>query len=91
MDADFEFGGGNEEGYGGGGWGGGVRDRGRLTTRLVVPRSHVGCLLGKGGKIIEQMRNETKTHIRILPRDQYTPRCVSDTEEIVQVAPTLLS
>ncbi|KAK3129800.1 hypothetical protein QOZ80_6BG0484890 [Eleusine coracana subsp. coracana] len=61
------------------------RDRGKTTTRLIVPRLHVGCLLGKGGKIIEQMRMETKTHIRILPRDQNTPRCVSVSEEVVQV------
>nr|CAD1839235.1 unnamed protein product [Ananas comosus var. bracteatus] len=46
---------------------------------------HVGCLLGRGGKIIEQMRMETRTHIRILPRDQYTPRCVSTAEEVVQI------
>ncbi|CAN6207694.1 unnamed protein product [Urochloa humidicola] len=61
------------------------RDRGKTTTRLIVPKLHVGCLLGKGGKIIEQMRMETKTHIRILPRDQHTPRCVSLSEEVVQV------
>lgn len=46
---------------------------------------HVGSLLGKGGKIIEQMRMETKTHIRILPRDHSLPRCVTLSEEIVQV------
>eukprot|EP01018_Ginkgo_biloba_P015851 Gb_38220 [translate_table: standard] len=57
----------------------------RITTRLVVPRNHVGCLLGKGGKIIEQMRVDTKTQIRILPRDQHLPRCVSPSEEIVQI------
>ncbi|PKU60107.1 KH domain-containing protein [Dendrobium catenatum] len=86
---DFEDGDQDEEDYEGDGgmWGGGERsrERGRVTTRLVVPRMHVGCLLGKGGKIIEQMRNETRTHIRILPRDQYTPRCVSMSEEVVQV------
>ncbi|KAK9291479.1 hypothetical protein L1049_019427 [Liquidambar formosana] len=57
----------------------------RVATRLVVSRMHVGCLLGKGGKIIEQMRIETKTQIRILPRDHSLPRCVSMSEEIVQV------
>ena len=57
----------------------------RVVTRLVVSRMHVGCLLGKGGKIIEQMRIETKTHIRILPRDHNLPRCVQMSEEIVQV------
>ncbi|VAI76757.1 unnamed protein product [Triticum turgidum subsp. durum] len=62
-----------------------ARDRGKVTTRLIVPRQHVGCLLGKGGKIIEQMRSETKTHIRILPREQNMPRCVSLSEEVVQI------
>lgn len=45
----------------------------------------MGSLLGKGGKIIEQMRVETKTQIRVLPRDHNLPRCVSMSEEIVQV------
>ena len=71
-----------DEEYGGRGGGGG---RDRVATRLVVSRMHVGCLLGKGGKIIEQMRMETKTQIRILPRDHNLPRCVSMSEEIVQV------
>ncbi|KAG1330455.1 RNA-binding KH domain-containing protein RCF3 [Cocos nucifera] len=89
VDAEFEYSGGDEEDeYGGGGGGGGGerrKDRSRVTTKLVVARTHVGCLLGKGGKIIEQMRNETRTHIRILPRDRYTPNCVSTSEEVVQV------
>ncbi|KAL6972112.1 DNA replication factor C [Sarracenia purpurea var. burkii] len=57
----------------------------RVATRLVVSRMHVGCLLGKGGKIIEQMRMETKTQIRVLPRDHSLPRCVAPSEEIVQI------
>ncbi|XWS61346.1 hypothetical protein CRYUN_Cryun07bG0118400 [Craigia yunnanensis] len=84
SDSQFGFGGGGgeeEEDYGGVVRGGGNR----VATRLVVSRMHVGCLLGKGGKIIEQMRNETKTQIRILPRDHMLPRCVSMSEEIVQV------
>ncbi|KAJ0101003.1 hypothetical protein Patl1_05190 [Pistacia atlantica] len=82
-------GGGGGGGYGGGEeedeYGGGFRGGGnRVATRMVVSRMHVGCLLGKGGKIIEQMRMETKTQIRILPRDHTLPRCVSMSEEIVQ-------
>ncbi|KAI9157204.1 hypothetical protein LWI28_018437 [Acer negundo] len=74
----------DEEDYGGGS--GGFRGGGnRVATRMVVSRMHVGCLLGKGGKIIEQMRMETKTQIRILPRDHSLPRCVSMSEEIVQI------
>ena len=55
-----------------------------ITTRLLVPNSQVGCLLGKGGKIIAQMREESKTQIRILPRDQ-APFCSMPSDEIVQV------
>jgi len=83
SEAQFGYGGPppeEEEDYGGVRPGGG-----RVVTRLVVSRMHVGCLLGKGGKIIEQMRIETKTHIRILPRESNLPRCVSLSEEIVQV------
>ncbi|CAN1250805.1 RNA-binding KH domain-containing protein RCF3 [Linum perenne] len=88
LESDAEFGGvgggyvNEDEEYGGGGRGGGNN---RVATRLVVSRMHVGCLLGKGGKIIEQMRMETKTQIRVLPRDHTLPRCVSMNEEIVQV------
>lgn len=72
--------------YGPRGSGGGTGNNGnRVVTRLVVSRMHVGSLLGKGGKIIEQMRIETKTQIRILPRDHTLPRCVAMSEEIVQV------
>ncbi|KAD4584201.1 hypothetical protein E3N88_21802 [Mikania micrantha] len=63
----------------------------RMVSRLVVSRMHVGCLLGKGGKIIEQMRMETKTHIRVLPRDHTIPRCVDMSEEIVQVVGDMIS
>lgn len=61
------------------------QQRGRVTSRLVVSRMHVGSLLGKGGKIVEKMRMETKTQIRVLPRDHNLPRCVSISEEVVQV------
>ncbi|KAL2556261.1 RNA-binding KH domain-containing protein [Forsythia ovata] len=75
----------DEYGPRGGGGGGNGNNGNRVVTRLVVSRMHVGSLLGKGGKIIEQMRIETKTHIRILPRDHTLPRCVAMSEEIVQV------
>ncbi|XP_071709997.1 RNA-binding KH domain-containing protein RCF3-like [Rutidosis leptorrhynchoides] len=88
-------------GYGGGGGGeddedmygvrGGLGGANRLVSRLVVSRLHVGSLLGKGGKIIEQMRMETKTHIRVLPRDHTYPRCVDMSEEIVQVVGDMVS
>lgn len=55
-----------------------------VVTRLLVPNNQIGCLLGKGGKIIEQMRQSTGAHIRVLPKDQL-PGCALPSDEIVQV------
>lgn len=55
-----------------------------VNVRLLVPKNHIGCLLGKGGKIIEQMRKEIGAQIRILPKDQHPPSAAS-TDELVQV------
>lgn len=56
-----------------------------ITFRLVVANSQVGCLLGKGGAIISDIRKETGTSIRIFRRDQ-VPKCVSNNDEVVQIA-----
>lgn len=56
----------------------------QVVTRLLVPNNQIGCLLGKGGKIIEQMRQSTGAQIRVLPKDQL-PGCAMPTDEIVQV------
>ena len=62
----------------------------KVASKLVVSKMHVEYSLGKVGKIIEQMRMETKTQIRVLSRDRTLPRCVSMSEEIVQVFLTAL-
>lgn len=56
-----------------------------VVTRLLVPTSQVGCLLGKQGKIVSQMREESGAQIRVLPKDQL-PSCASRTDEVVQIA-----
>ncbi|KAI5084273.1 hypothetical protein GOP47_0000442 [Adiantum capillus-veneris] len=55
-----------------------------IVVRLLVPKNHIGCILGKGGKIIEQMRKDIGAQIRILPKEQL-PTCASETDELVQV------
>lgn len=62
---------------------GGDKD-GIVTTRLLVPTNQIGCLLGKGGSIIAEMRKVTRANIRILPKDTL-PRCALETDELVQV------
>eukprot|EP00249_Psilotum_nudum_P022600 c28578_g1_i1 orf=427-2535(+) len=56
----------------------------KISTRLLVPTSQVGCLLGKRGKIIEKMRQESGARIRVLPRDQL-PGCALPSDEVVQI------
>ncbi|KAJ7542422.1 hypothetical protein O6H91_10G106000 [Diphasiastrum complanatum] len=56
-----------------------------VTARLLVPHSQIGCLLGKGGKVIEQMRTETGAQIRILPKEQL-PGCALPSDELVQIS-----
>ncbi|XP_060167951.1 KH domain-containing protein HEN4-like isoform X1 [Lycium barbarum] len=59
--------------------------RSLITFRLAVAHSQVGCLLGKGGAIISEIRKETGTSIRIFRGDQ-VPKCVSVNDEVVQIA-----
>ncbi|XP_060215309.1 RNA-binding KH domain-containing protein RCF3-like isoform X1 [Lycium barbarum] len=55
-----------------------------LTTRLLVPSSRVGCLIGKGGSIINEMRNTTRASIRILSKENL-PKVASEDDEMVQI------
>lgn len=55
-----------------------------ITLRLVVPSNQVGCLLGKGGCIISEIRKTTRTSIWIISGDQL-PKCVTGNDEVVQV------
>lgn len=55
-----------------------------VVARLVVPSNQVGCVLGKGGVIISEIRKVTLTNISIISSDQ-VPKCASENNEIVQV------
>lgn len=56
-----------------------------FTTRLLVPTSRIGCLIGKGGTIITELRKLTKANIRILPKENL-PKVASEDDEMVQIA-----
>nr|AFK43810.1 unknown [Lotus japonicus] len=56
-----------------------------FTTRLLVPSSRIGCLIGKGGTIITEMRRLTKANIRILPKEDL-PKIASEDDEMVQIS-----
>ncbi|XAR51721.1 hypothetical protein NMG60_11006434 [Bertholletia excelsa] len=63
------------------------RDSGLIsfTTRLLVPTSRIGCLIGKGGAIITEMRRITKANIRILSKENL-PKVAADDDEMVQIS-----
>ncbi|XP_028759817.1 RNA-binding KH domain-containing protein RCF3-like [Neltuma alba] len=63
------------------------RDSGIIsfTTRLLVPTSRIGCLIGKGGAIITEMRRLTKANIRILSKESL-PKIASEDDEMVQIS-----
>ncbi|KAJ6910037.1 KH domain-containing protein [Populus alba x Populus x berolinensis] len=54
-----------------------------ITTRLLVGRSQIGCLMGKGGAIISEMRNLTRANIRIISEDNL-PKVAGEDDEMVQ-------
>ncbi|GAB2288857.1 hypothetical protein Dimus_023165 [Dionaea muscipula] len=68
---------------------GGVRDEeeddSEVTARLLVPSNMVGCILGKGGEVIQRLRSEIGASIRVLPRDQ-VPTCAMSIDELVQIS-----
>lgn len=55
-----------------------------ITTRLLVPSSEIGCLHGKGGSILSEIRRQTRANIQILPRE-YLPPCALGADELVQI------
>ncbi|KAD4887961.1 hypothetical protein E3N88_20034 [Mikania micrantha] len=66
------------------------RDSGLIsyTTRLLVPTSRIGCLIGKGGAIITEIRRISKANIRIISKENL-PRVAEDDDEMVQISAEL--
>ena len=54
--------------------------------RLVIGRSQAGCLIGKEGSIIKDIRETTGASVRVMPVEQ-TPfsSCMSESDRLVQV------
>ncbi|KAL7609365.1 hypothetical protein Lser_V15G12503 [Lactuca serriola] len=60
-------------------------EKGIVSTRLLLPSSKVGCILGQGGHVINEMRRRTKADIRVYSK-QEKPKCASKDEELVKVS-----
>ncbi|OIT21445.1 kh domain-containing protein [Nicotiana attenuata] len=59
-------------------------DTSQVTVRLLVPSDQIGCILGKGGQIVQNIRSETGAQIRIL-KDNHLPACALSSDELVQI------
>ncbi|KAL5562682.1 hypothetical protein UlMin_032429 [Ulmus minor] len=56
-----------------------------VSARLVVPSNQVGCLIGKGGAIVAEMRKLTGASIQVVGGDQ-VPKCASEKDQMVQIS-----
>ena len=59
-------------------------DNNFVTARLLVPNNMVGCLLGRGGDVIQKFRSETGATKDVLPAE-HLPACAMCTDELIQV------
>lgn len=57
--------------------------QGVVVCRLLAPSNQVGSVLGRGGKIIEKIRQEAGAQVRVLPKDQLLA-CASPGDELIQ-------
>nr|XP_043618263.1 KH domain-containing protein HEN4-like [Erigeron canadensis] len=55
-----------------------------MTAKVIVSAHQIGCILGKGGAVISDMRKSTGAYIRILGKD-LTPQYAAENEEVVQI------
>ncbi|KAG5527572.1 hypothetical protein RHGRI_028472 [Rhododendron griersonianum] len=57
----------------------------RVTARLLVPSDQIGCIIGKGGQIVQDIRSDTGAQIRIM-KDDHLPLCALNSDELVQIS-----
>ncbi|KAI3881538.1 hypothetical protein MKX03_035616 [Papaver bracteatum] len=55
-----------------------------ISIRLLVPSKVIGCIIGKSGSIINEIRKRTKADIRISKSEK--PKCADSRDELVEVA-----
>ncbi|KAG9139273.1 hypothetical protein Leryth_011284, partial [Lithospermum erythrorhizon] len=56
-----------------------------VTVKLLVASDQIGCIIGKGGQIVQTIRSESGAQIRIL-KDQHLPACALSSDELVQIS-----
>lgn len=59
-------------------------DAENVTMRLLIPSRNIGCIIGKSGSIINEIRKRTRADIRISKGEK--PKCVDEGDEYVEVS-----
>lgn len=54
-----------------------------VTIRVLVPTKVIGCIIGKSGSIINEIRKRTNAEIRISKGKK--PKCADISDELVEV------
>ncbi|XP_023731949.1 KH domain-containing protein HEN4 [Lactuca sativa] len=57
----------------------------QVTARLLVPSDQIGCVIGKGGQVVQTIRTETSAQIRIM-KDNHLPTCALTNDELIQIS-----
>lgn len=55
-----------------------------VTVRMLVASDQIGCVIGKGGQVIQNIRSETQAQIRVLS-NEHLPPCALSSDELLQV------
>lgn len=58
-------------------------DEDTVTFRLLVPSKIIGCIIGKGGSIVNEIRKRTRADVRISKGER--PKCADSNDELVEV------
>ncbi|OVA08029.1 K Homology domain [Macleaya cordata] len=58
-------------------------DGGTVSIRFLVPSKIIGCIIGKSGSIINEIRKRTKADVRISKGKK--PKCANDNDKLVEV------
>ncbi|MFS7903502.1 putative K domain, type 1 protein [Helianthus anomalus] len=57
----------------------------QVTVCLLVPSDQIGCIIGKGGQIVQTILSDTASQIRIL-KDNHVHACALSNDELVQIS-----
>ena len=58
---------------------------GAVGCRMLAAGGQVGCVLGKGGKTVERMRQESGAQIRVFRNREQLPPCAGPGDELIHV------